>query len=515
MKKKRVVATAMAMVMVGALLGGCGSDGKKSSSAKGDDSKDIVKLKWYMSLKSVAPDTDKIIKKLNEYTKKKIGVEIDYNVMANPDYKEKMPTYINSGEDFDLCFTANWTTNYVQFASRDAFMDITKLLPKYAKATYDFIPKEEWNAAKVNGKIYGVPSYKEMGWQGSIYVNTDMAKKYGIDLSKVKTLQDYTDVLKVVKEKTAAEGKNVIGIAGLGGNNGFALTTPYESLTGTPSLPGVSAVKDTGVFQSEPEVFDQYDTPEYMNYCKLVHSWYQDGYTSKDPVQYDSDAAKRDDDFKQGTLFSYVTSNAPGAAEMLQTTDGHGVTCINLTKPLFETRSALGGLMAISSGCKHPDKALEFINLLNTDKYVGTLMRHGIEGVNYTAVGKDQVDRTMGGKLDPAKNGYDYTYGWEFGTPFNQKWDISYPKNIEELFKQYNDESIVASHNGFMMDTSPVETTISAVTNVVAQYSQALETGMVDPEQKIPEFVKQLKKNGADDLLKEIQKQLKDFKSSN
>ena len=53
---------------------------------------------------------------------------------------------------------------------------------------------------------------------------------------------------------------------------------------------------------------------------------------------------------------------------------------------------------------------MEFINLLNTDKYVGTLIRHGIEGVHYTAVGEDQVDKTMGGTL--TDNGYDYTYGW-------------------------------------------------------------------------------------------------------
>ena len=53
----------------------------------------------------------------------------------------------------------------------------------------------------------------------------------------------------------------------------------------------------------------------------------------------------------------------------------------------------MGGLLAISSASEHPDKALEFINLLNTDEYVGTLIRHGIEGEHYTAVGDKQVDK--------------------------------------------------------------------------------------------------------------------------
>ena len=42
--------------------------------------------------------------------------------------------------------------------------------------------------------------------------------------------------------------------------------------------------------------------------------------------------------------------------------------------PLFETKNARGGILAISSASEHPDKALEFINLLNTDEYVGTLI---------------------------------------------------------------------------------------------------------------------------------------------
>ena len=117
--------------------------------------------------------------------------------------------------------------------------------------------------------------------------------------------------------------------------------------------------------------------------------------------------------------------------------------------PLFETTSVLsGGILAISSASEHPEKALEFINLLNTDEYVGTLIRHGIEGEHYTAVGEDQVDRTMDGTLDPADNGYDYTYGWQFGTRSNQKGEISNREIIEDLFKETIDAAIISQTNG-------------------------------------------------------------------
>lgn len=528
MKFRKMAGIGMSALLAAALAAGCGSSTGSSGSGKGtgaegstqegsaqagstgesvkSDGKpdDLVTLKWYMSINPVYPDTDKVIARLNEYLKDKIGVKIDYTVIANPDYKEKMPTLINSGDDFDICFTADWTTNYLQFVAKDAFLDITDLLPQYAKDTYDFIPQALWHAVSVNDKIYGVPSYKEMGGQNGLFVNTDMAKEYGIDLSTVKTLEDYTKVLETVKEKSTAAGKKVIGVSGMT----YSSSVPYESLTNNPRLPGASPVKDYGNFQGQPEVFNQYDTPDYMNYCKLVHDWFTKGYLSDDPVNYDLDTAKRDNDFKNGDLFSYEITYAPGAEDAEAAKDGHGVTYIPLMKPLFETRNAMGGLLAISAASRHPDKALEFINLLNTDQYVGTLIRHGIEGVNYVNVGDDQIDRTMGGTLAPADNGYDYTYGWQFGTPFNQKWDISYPKNIEDMFMEYNKSAIVAPHNGFTFDSSPVESEIAALTSTEQEYGPALEKGMVDPETNIPKFLQALKDNGTDVLLQNIRDQL-------
>lgn len=520
MKKvfKRAAALTAAAALSAGLLAGCGGGGAGSSttaSTAGSDnstSGEITTLTWYMSINPVAADTQKVIDKLNEYTREKIGVEIDYKVIANPDYKEKMPNLINAGEYFDICFTSNWTTDYLQFVGKDAFLDITELLPQYAKETYDFIPEAVWNAVKVNGSIYGVPSYKEMGWQGGIIYNSDMAEEYGIDMTQVKSIDDYTKVLETVAAKSKEAGKDVVGVSGL--TSAWPMAAPYESLTGNQKLPAAAAVSDFDNFKgmADQEVFNQYASEEYMNYCKTVRSWNQAGYLGGDPVNYDSDTANRDNDFNNGALFSYFIQYAPGAAESMEASSGHGVGFVPLMNPLFETSSAMGGLLAISSASEHPDKALEFINLLNTDEYVGTLIRHGIEGEHYTAVGDTQVDKTMGGTL--TENGYDYTYGWQFGTPFNQKWDISYPENIEQLFKDYNDAAVISPHNGFTFDGVPVETQVAALTNTISEYGPSLETGSVDPEEYIPKFLQALEQNGSAQLLEEVSNQLSSFQSA-
>ena len=508
---KRTAAFAMAAAMTAGLLTGCGSKNSAPGGASsGEDG--VTTLTWYMSINPVAADTDKVIEALNEYTREKIGVEIDYKVIANPDYKEKMPNLINAGEYFDICFTSNWTTDYLQFVGKDAFLDITELLPEYAGETYDFIPQAVWDAVKVNGSIYGVPSYKEMGWQGGIVYNSDMAEEYGIDMSAVKTLDDFTQVLATVAEKSKAAGKDVVGVSGL--TNAWSMAAPYESLTGNPKLPAAAAVPEFGNFRdvAAEGVFNQYASEEYMNYCQTVRGWNQAGYLGGDPVNYDSDTANRDNDFNNGALFSYFIQYAPGTAESMTASSGHGVGFVPLMDPLFETRSAMGGLLAISSASEYPEKALEFINLLNTDEYVGTLIRHGIEGVHYTAVGDTQVDKTMGGTL--TENGYDYTYGWQFGTPFNQKWDISYPDNIEELFQAYNDSAIISPNNGFTFDAVPVETQVAALTNVISEYAPSLETGSVDPAEYIPKFLEAHNANGAEALVAEVTNQLTQFNAA-
>lgn len=475
---------------------------------KPNEKEEVVTLKWYMPVESVEPDTAKVMEALNVYTRDKIGVEIDYRAIVDAEYKQKMPTYISAGEYFDICFTANWTNNYLQLVGRDAFMDITESLPKYAKETYEFVPKIVWDAVRVKGGIYGVPTYKELGRQSGFFVNSDMAKDYGIDLTTVKTLEDYSQVLKIVKEKSTAKGKEVIGVSGLRYN----LLEPYESLTGIITLPGASPVKEYVNFVDEKEVFNQYASKVYMDYCQLMYDWNQAGYTPTDPINYDEDKANRDNDFKNGKLFSYLISYAPGLAEVATASTGHGVTFVPLMDPLFETSNATAGILAISSHSKYPEKSLEFLNLLNTDKYVGTLIRHGIEGQHHSLVGDNRVDKTMDGTLPGNENGYSYTFGWRFGTPFNQKWDISYPEDIEELFKRYNASAIVSPHNGFTFNTSPVETVIVALTNVIDEYGLALEKGCVDPKENIPKFLKALEDNGVDILLEEIETQVQIWK---
>lgn len=511
--KKRIIGLILAGVLALSSLAGCGKDasGEKAAGEEGAASnEEVVTLKWYMNVvDNVDPDTEMVIEELNKYTREKIGVEIEYYPMIASDYAEKMPNLVSSGEYFDICFTSNSALPYVDFVNLGAFADMTELVQEYAPETYEFIPEDVWEAAKVKGSLYAVPVYKSMGTQGNIEVNSDMAEEYGIDLTKIKTLEDFGEALKIVKEKSEAEGKDVIGAAGLR----FSLLVPFESLSGAVASP-ISAYD---YFEGEEEVMNVYDTQEFMDYCNLVHEWYLNGYLGADPVNYASESsnAQIQDDFYNGKLFARFLSSSPGYKESEEAASGHGVEIIPLYDPVFTTERVYGGMMAISANSKYPEKAMEFINLLNSDLYVGTLIRHGIEGVHYTAVGDDRVDITLGGTVDADENGYTYTYGWQFGTIFNQKWDISYPDDVADQYMERNIGMKAADHAGFVFDTENVTTELAALSNVIEEYLPMLQTGMVDPQQYIPEFVQKLEANGIDVVMEEGYSQIEAWRADN
>ena len=63
-----------------------------------------------------------------------------------------------------------------------------------------------------------------------------------------------------------------------------------------------------------------------------------------------------------------------------------------------------GSLNSISVNCEHPEKALAFLQLINTDSYVRDLFYYGVEGDNWqytddtkTAVHKNNADWPMAG----------------------------------------------------------------------------------------------------------------------
>ena len=89
-------------------------------------------------------------------------------------------------------------------------------------------------------------------------------------------------------------------------------------------------------------------------------------------------------------------------------------------------------------------------------------------------------------------------------------WNGDDPKLWEKM-NAFNKSAVMSKALGFSFNAEPVKTEVAAVTNVQNQYKVGLETGTLDPEVKLPEFVKALKAAGIEKIIAEKQKQLDEW----
>lgn len=191
---KRIAAAGCAVTMAAGLLSGCGSGGEKN--ANGDD---VVELVWYQ-VGDTQKDSQMVIDKVNEYITDKIGVKLKVNYVGWGDYNQKMQVIINTGDRWDMCFTCSWANDYLQNVTKGAFLELDELLQNEGKGVYEAVDERFWEAAKIDGKIYGVPSEKEIGSSPMWVFTKEYVDKYNIPYQDIHTLEDLEPWLEVIKQ---------------------------------------------------------------------------------------------------------------------------------------------------------------------------------------------------------------------------------------------------------------------------------------------------------------------------
>lgn len=102
--KKRIW-TVVAAVLTLSLLGGCGG-GQNASEQKVDE------ILWYYpgDAQSGMPE---VLAEINRRLEPEIGVRLNLKNIDKSSYAEKMNLVVSSGEEFDICFTANWSLPFL------------------------------------------------------------------------------------------------------------------------------------------------------------------------------------------------------------------------------------------------------------------------------------------------------------------------------------------------------------------------------------------------------------------
>jgi putative aldouronate transport system substrate-binding protein len=473
------------------VLAGCS---KESSSEKQEDSGKGETYEVSMAYVTFTKidDLPLVQEEINKIAKEKINATIKLVPINGANYQQQTNLMLTGNEKLDLLVTSSFF-GYNTQAAKGQLVALDDLLQSNGKGILEVMPEHLLEGNKVNGEIFGIPSMRDWGSYYGFIMRKDIVEKHNIDLSQVKTFADLEAILKTVKENEPS--LTPIVNTGQGSTLTSVLAGGKFDVLGD-SLGAVS-------FKTE-KVVNMFEEPEYVEAVEQARKWFQAGYALKDAATSQEVAANI---VKAGKGFGYFSHMKPGFDVQEKGITGHEMVSVKLSDVYSYTDAATGFNLSIARNSQNPEKAMEVINLLYTDKDVMNLLANGIEGKHY-AVKPEGVISLPEGVTES-----NYVFGqWQIGNNFlTYPWEGNDP-NYWEQMKQHNDSAVFSPAFGFTFNPDPVKTEVAAATNVMNQYRLGIETGTLDPSKSLPEFNKKLKEAGLEKIIAEKQKQYDEWK---
>ena len=477
--KKLLALAACATLTTTTLLTGCGNSGAKAGN-KGDEP---VTLTWY-TIGQEPKDLQMVEDEANKYLEEKINAKIDMKFIDYGDYNQKLSVIINSGESFDLAFTCSWAGDYLGNSRKGAFLELNDYLDTTGKGMKEAIDQRFWDGATIDGKIYAVPNQKEISTAPMWVFTKEYVDEYNIPYQDIHTIQDLEPWLKVIKE-------NEPGVTPLYITKGFSAPQYFDQL-----------VDPVGVEHNDDslKIKNMFETDKMKEQLEVLRKYYQAGYIN-------ADAATAQDD-KSVKRFVTKADGQPYAENLWSKDLKYDVVASTIMDTYITNASTTGSMIGISKNSKNPEKAVEFLNLLNTDEYLRNLINYGVEGTHYEKVGDKQI------KLLPKEEDYRVGY-YTVGNLF-----LTYVLDKEPLtkwdeFEDFNNKAKNSPALGFKFDPAAVSTEIAAVNNVLEEFKSTIYSGSMDIDEYLPKLNAKLKEQGVDKIIAEMQKQIDEWAKTN
>lgn len=482
MKTKKILSAVLASVCTLTLFSGCA---RKANEANNE-------IVWYMPKAIENMSDQKMIEdEVNKLLEGKIDAKLKFRLIDAGSYDEKMNTIISSGEAFDICFTTSWTNSYLKNVQRNAFLDISELLKEYGSAILEKSDKRVIDALTTNGKLYAIPSQIPIVVPTSRVIKADLAEKYNFDYKNAQDIRSLEPFLEQIKKNEPDITPILVT-----GNSEIAWTLPERY--NDDSIPGLR------YDQEKKEFVKYYDIPEVESHYRTINDYYKKGYIAMD-------AMSKTDYMSEAKSGKYAVMNGTGA----YTEDGsksaasYGFRCAetNLGSGVITTPGIMTAMNAIGVNSKHPEKAIQLLNIIWEDPQISNLLAYGIEGIHYV------VDTSREDVFSVIPNsGKEQTWAlWHnFIGPLWDQWDSPWNRveALEEM-KAANDSADTSEVFGFIFDSEPVKTEFAQVSAVIEEIKPVLITGsMPDFDEYYAVANKKLADAKLDTLLEEANRQL-------
>ncbi len=496
MRTRRVVAVAAIVAFV-ALAG--------AAWPQGATLKDTT-LKLYCVGDS-SPGSAMVLAEANKALKQKINATLSLEYLPWADWTNKYQLAFAAGEDFDGIYTANWSF-YATMATKNAFKEITQdMLRRYAPDLLSDLPEMAWKQARINGKVYMIPTTFDEHVAVNYIVRGDLRAKYKVP--EIRTLNDFGAYLGAI----AKNEKDMIPLDVSGTVDSSNMLTLFNEMNeygvvGNVSLANfVYKISDPGL-----NLVNTFETPAFRAYARTMQSWQQAGYWSRSALSNKNGQAASFEIGKSGsevnnilqaTNYSYAWKNThpDWTVEAFDATLGNKV----LGTPY------IGSGLGIKATSKNVERMLMFANLVRTNKDLNQLFCYGVKGVHWKPVGTNKVEYVRG----IAKQDYTDGLSWVFRNAKFQLLPAGVFSSYDTIFGSYVKRTAAHILQAFNFDDTGFKNEMAAMSNVVSQYGVPVVLGFVDANQGVDTLVGKMKEAGSDKVMAEIQRQARAFMTAN
>lgn len=475
------------------ILSGCSA--KPEAPAQDSENGPVRITVWAYDGFAADSDLDEVIEVANRISEEKIGVVADWKVKT----EEQFTLDMSVGEYYDMTFSCSWCNNFDSNALNGYFMDITDRVREVTPALYDAIDPW-WDIATVKGRIYGVPTLKDLGAEVFLVMNSDYFEgEKGMEIPESMDLRDVEPYLAAWKEDNPDRYPLFLtsnGVTGLFQSHeriaGKYLVVPYKNAgteTGTTIVP---------VWEDE----------DYMEALRLLHRWYEMGFINPDAATSDDGEAVKNGPVRTGTAWT-------GYKGWINVKErGFHVKASRFIGPNMSRATMQGSLFGINAAAtdEKADACLKYIELMYTDTQFRDTLAYGIEGKHFDYVGGTVIKTKAA--LD-GYNGDNYLTGPAITATVQSSDadDLADPDTWKKVYEGYKDARINDT-DGFVFDGTPVEAEVAACNAIWSTYISELGTGTIDPDSTIEEMKPLLEAAGMEKIRAEAQRQLDEYLES-
>lgn len=502
--KKKLLAILLVAVMLVSCLAACGQNGEAQQATENKGSEvsnvteppakekeEVVTVTWCFR-NDPQEDDEQVLAAVNEILREKYNLELNLIAIPNAEYNDKMNLKITSGEEWDICYTANFTNNFHTNVEREAFLALNDLLEnsEVGKNLVSVLPEGLTDVATVNGNIYAIPNYQLIYNHRGVYVQKDLADEFGLDVDAIDDITDMEPFFEWVRD------------------NKEDIWPICESLVYLDLCYGKegTVIRELGVAFGDDTYTVEHGLATEADYenLKLLNSYFKRGFYRSDTATVVDNSS----DLVAGRYAAIPGVIKPGGESDYTSKYGEEYIGIGFGEPFLPYDAGASTMLGINVNSENAEAALKMIYVMWTDKEVFNTFLFGIEGEHYNKVGENRVE------LIP-DSGYNRSgMGWACGNQFNAWLLPSQADDVWEVTEANNKSAVKSGLTGFVPNYEAVTTERAQCASVDSEFSKGFRY-VEDFDAWYNEYVEKLKLAGIDTINAEIQRQINEWRVAN